>query len=453
MANQTQQNEARALLALVTKDLEAKTLEQKQLEETLANLKVLGRNVNNVSGIYNDDGITTLGSYAFGNFPPSVRREALRCIANALLLLPAARRSSLKLGLDKKATDALQDADDDDEFLLSRILFLLTYDPGIDLKTLIADHSLADTLVKHLSRHADEAKKSTPKSPASPGNVALMETLKLLFNGTSIRTDQFARFRPAIVELFRILIHSDVPSPALQPPISLLVNALANLDIDPEITKASEVQPTVDKLMTILERAIQEHSSTELDTNAVPLLTVLRNINEAAGPELRNTMRTRLLPDDKERDQPLGKSSSLASQLLRLTTSSGTLNLSEAISGLMFELSDKDANQYVRNVGYGYAAGYLMTHKIPIPESAKRSQVPGESSGEIPVNPITGQRLDKEQPIELPEMTREEKEREAERMFVLFERLRGTGVVNVKNPVEEANDQGRFEELSDSDPE
>ncbi|EXJ59391.1 uncharacterized protein A1O5_12272 [Cladophialophora psammophila CBS 110553] len=453
MANQTQQNETRALLALLTKDLEAKTLEQKQREETLANLKVLGRNVNNVSGIYNDDGIKALGSYAFGKFPPSVRREALRCMANALLLLPAARQSSLKLGLDKKATDALQDADDDDEFLLSRILFLMTYDPGIDLKSLIADHSLADTIVKHLSRHADEAKKSTPKSPASPGNVALMETLKLLFNGTSVRTDQFARFQPAVVELFRILIHSDIPSPALQPPISLLVNALANLDIDPDMTKASEVQPTVDKLMTILERAIQEHSSTELDTIVVPLLTVLRNINEAAGPELRNTMRIRLLPDDKERDQPLGKSSSLASQLLRLTTSSGTLNLSEAISGLMFELSDKDANQYVRNVGYGYAAGYLMTHKIPIPESAKRSQVPGESSSEIPVNPITGQRLDKEQPIELPEMTREEKEREAERMFVLFERLRGTGVVTVKNPVEEANDEGRFEELSDSDSE
>ncbi|KIW26440.1 uncharacterized protein PV07_09534 [Cladophialophora immunda] len=452
MATQNQQNEARALLTLLAKDLETKSLEQKRLEETLATLKVLGHNANNVSNVYNDDGIKTLGSYGFGDFSRSVRQEALRCIANALLLIPATRKSSLKADLDKKATDALHEADDDDEFLLSRILFLLTYEPSIDMRTLIADHNLADAIVKHLSRHADGASKS-PKSPVGQGTLALMETLKLLFNATSIKTDQFTKFQPAVVELFRLLILSDIPSPALQPPISLLVNALANLDIGPEAVKASEMQPTVDKLMTILEQAIQEHSSTELDTIAVPLLTVLRNINETADPNLREMMKARLLPDDKERDQPLGKSSSFASQLLRLTTSSGMLNLSEAISGLMFELSDKDANQYVKNVGYGYAAGYLMTHKIPIPESAKKSHISGESSTEVPINPITGQRLDKEQPIELPEMTREEKEREAERMFVLFERLKRTGVVNVQNPMEVANDEGRFEELSDSDPE
>ncbi|KIX97914.1 uncharacterized protein Z520_06692 [Fonsecaea multimorphosa CBS 102226] len=453
MANQAQQHEARALLALLVKDLEVRDLEQKRLEETLVNLKVLGRNVNNVSSIYNDEGIKTLGSYAFGDFPHSVRQEALRCIANALLLIPATRKSSLKVELDQKATDALHDANDDDEFLLSRILFLLTYDPGIDMKTLIADHDLAKAIVKQLSRHADEAKKSSPKSPAGQGNMALMETLKLLFNATSIKTDQDAKFQPAVVELFRLLLRLDVPSPALQPPMSLLVNALANLDMGPEMVKASEVEPAVDKLMTILEQAIQEHSSTELDTVAIPLLTVLRRINEVASPDLRRRMKARLLPNDEERDQPLGKSSSFASRLLRLTTSSGMLNLSEAISGLMFELSDKDANEYVKNVGYGYAAGYLMTHKIPVPESAKKSHIPGESSNEVPINPITGQRLDKEQPIELPEMTREEKEREAERMFVLFERLKRTGVVNVKNPVEVANDEGRFEELSDSEPE
>ena len=38
---------------------------------------------------------------------------------------------------------------------------------------------------------------------------------------------------------------------------------------------------------------------------------------------------------------------------------------------MLFELSGKDANQFVRNVGYGFAAGYLMSHDIPIPASAK----------------------------------------------------------------------------------
>jgi hypothetical protein len=38
------------------------------------------------------------------------------------------------------------------------------------------------------------------------------------------------------------------------------------------------------------------------------------------------------------------------------------------------------------------------------------------------VNPITGQRRDKEEQVQVEEMTQEEKEREAERLFVLFER-------------------------------
>jgi len=100
----------------------------------------------------------------------------------------------------------------------------------------------------------------------------------------------------------------------------------------------------------------------------------------------------------------------------------------------------------VKNVGYGYAAGYLMTHKIPIPENAQQSS---STEGEVPVNPVTGQRLDKEPDVEMPEMTQEEKEREAERLYVLFERLKATGVVDVKNPVEQAKEEGRFEEVDD----
>lgn len=63
------------------------------------------------------------------------------------------------------------------------------------------------------------------------------------------------------------------------------------------------------------------------------------------------------------------------------------------------------------------------------------------------MNPITGQRRDRETGVEAVEMSEEEKEREAERLFVLFERLRATGVVDVGNPVESAVREGRFEEV------
>ena len=449
MSNRASQNEASSLLSQLRDDLEAKKLDQSQLADTLVRLKVLGRDASNVVAIYNESGMGVLGKYAFGNSPQAIRHEALRCIANALLLLAPTRQSSLKLELDRKATDALQNANHDEEFLLARILFLLTYDPGIDLDGLILDHNLAGSIIKQLSQHAEEIQKIVPISPAS--TAALVETLKLLFNVTNAETDQTAKFNTALIELFIILNHTDVPSPPLQPPISLLINAIANLEPNIELPE-KEKESGVEKLMMILEHALEKYSPTELDTISIPLLTVLRKMNEVATPEIRGRMKERLLPNDRERDQPLGQSSSLASRLLRLTTSPGLLNLSKAVAGLMFELSDKDANQYVRNVGYGYAAGYLMSHKIPIPESAKKSQTASGSSGEVPTNPITGQRLDKELAVDLPEMTREEKEREAERLFVLFERLKATGVVDVKNPAEQARDERRIEELSDSDP-
>lgn len=451
MPSQAQQTEARALLDQLQNELRSRSIADEKVQETLSKLKVLGREVSNASAIYDEAGIKVLGAYAFGQYSSSIRHEAMRCLANALLLLPQTRRSSINLGLDKKATDHLQHANTDEEFLLSRILFFLSFDREIDISTLITEHSLADSITKLLSRHAENLANSTANT-ANVSNPALQETLNLLFKVTSAESKYIPKFTPAAAQLFRILNHTPVLSPPLQPPTSLITNALANLDFDSRSLETDPESPAaISKLMTILERAVQEHPTSELEINAIPLLTALRSINDKAGSELREQMKARLLPSDEERDQPLGKSSSLASQLLRLTTSAGLSNLPQAISGLMFELSDKDASQYVHNVGYGYAAGYLMTHKIPIPESARKGQSAGESSQQTPINPITGQRLDSEPVNDLPQMTREEKEREAERLFVLFERLKATGVVDVKNPVEQTRDEGRFEELSDSE--
>lgn len=71
---------------------------------------------------------------------------------------------------------------------------------------------------------------------------------------------------------------------------------------------------------------------------------------------------------------------------------------------------------------------------------------------EKPINPITGQYLENETPS-LINMTDEEKEREAERLFVLFERLKKTGVMDVKNPVEESIKSGKYFEMENKDEE
>ncbi|KAL6250727.1 hypothetical protein RBB50_003030 [Rhinocladiella similis] len=461
MPDSSSQNEAKKLLRQLEDDLEAKKSSDGQLRAALDGLKVLGRDSNNVSALYNEAGVKVLGAYAFGEYPSSVHQEALRCLANALLLLPITRQHSISLGLDRKATDALESASLDEEFLLSRMLFLLTYDPRIDLQILLDEHKLAEKITKLLNRHVAKSKTT---STTNPDSAALQETLKLLFNVTSGAPSHRVSFVSAIHPLFQLLNQLPTSSPPLKPPTGLIVNALANIDFDETSDEDTDLASGLDKLIDLLSSAVTTYSPTELETSVVPLLTTLRNANVKASPDMRSRLKNRLLPDDEERNQPLGKSSSLASQLLRLTTSTGLTNLSEAISGLMFELSDKDASQYVHNVGYGYAAGYLMTHKIPIPESAKTTQQQrgssrssnggngGESSRTtVPVNPITGQRLDAEPAVQVPEMSREEAEREAERLFVLFERLKATGVANVTNPLQQAVEEGRLQELSDSD--
>lgn len=454
MPPKAQQAEASALLKKLRDDIGNNLLDHKSHTQALEGLKVLGRDAGNVANLYDKSGIETLGHYAFNVYPTNTHQEALRCLANALLLLPQTRKFSIELELDKKASQKLQEVDIDEEFLLARILFLLTYDRSMNLDILILGNDLATSIINLLLRHAEILSTTSGTTTATQSSaMALQETLKLLFNVTSAKGDQLSKFSSAVPHLFLILSALPILSPPLQAPLSLTLNALANLEIAEEnLDEEGQLRPAVDKLTTILDQAVQRYSSTELETLGVPLITILRKINDIASVDLRDGMKSKFLPDDKERDQPLGKSSSLPSRLLRLTTSSGSLHLTEAISGLQFELSNKDAHEYVKNVGYGYAAGYLMSHKIPIPESVKGEATEGASSS-VPTNPITGQRLDKEPPVEVPNMSQEEKEREAERLFVLFERLKATGVVDVKNPVEVARDASRFEELSDSDAE
>ena len=159
-----------------------------------------------------------------------------------------------------------------------------------------------------------------------------------------------------------------------------------------------------------------------------------------------------MLPRDKDRDKPLGVGDTMAARLLRLSCSPGIPTLRDNISSLLFELSDKDANKFVKNIGYGFAAGFLMSHNIELPSTAVEASsisTEGHASMGAEINPITGQRLSAEEDKRPPEkdMPQDEKEREAERLYVLFEKLKATGVVNFKNPVQQAVDEGRFEEI------
>ena len=361
----------------------------------------------------------------------------------------------------------------------------MTYDTNFDFTPLFEKHNLAAS-VNHVGRltvfpmapllsrrqniafhagrctenRAEDDHKVSQQQLEPPDHRALTESLKLLFNLTQFYPAHTSDFTDTIPSILRILQNITLAQPVLQSPVTNLINALINLDLPgKEIFNGNKREtplfPThspfkhTGRLISILELGIgSEDNADQLEIQATPLVSVLRRINDIAPSEVRGTMQEKLLPSSEDRSKPLGKSDTLPSRLLRLSTSASGPNLREATSSLLFELSDKDPMTFIRNVGYGYAAGFLMSHKISIPDRAfEAGNIEATSVDGQEINPITGQRRDMEPVDDGPEMTDEEKEREAERLFVLFERLKATGVVNVMNPVEQAQRGGRIEEM------
>lgn len=258
--------------------------------------------------------------------------------------------------------------------------------------------------------------------------LALIDTLKLIFNISKIYPDLAVTFSPSIPHVLKIISRMDIPAKPLEGLVSYLINSLSVLDLEEKKSKAFESSPlfpkfnqncNVDKLINILDQAVSVYSPEQLEEKAVPLLHSLIVVHEVAPDGPRKYMQWLLLPEDSDRSLPIGQSDTLSSRLLKLSTSPYP-NLKTGISELMFVLSGKDAENLTKRIGYGFAAGFLASRGMEIPQSAGEAYA--ENGGDATVNPITGQRWESEPQDNGPPMTMEEKEREAERLFVLFER-------------------------------
>lgn len=257
--------------------------------------------------------------------------------------------------------------------------------------------------------------------------LALIDTLKLIFNVSKLFPDLAWAFRPSLPSIFTIIARIDIPAQPLEGFLGQLVNCLSVLEVEGEEGKhlendilfpVSNPNANIDKLVNILDKAVSVYSTADLEAKAVPLLYSLVLIYEAAVNGPREHMRQLLLPEDEERSEPIGQSDTLSSKLLKATTTPHR-DLRTAVFELMFVLSERNAETLTKNIGYGYASGFIASRGMGIPDMG------GETSSNAlnpDINPITGQRWAAEPSDTGPPMTREEKEREAERLFVLFER-------------------------------
>ncbi|CAK7268423.1 hypothetical protein SEPCBS119000_003056 [Sporothrix epigloea] len=444
------------LINSLTQDLSTSSLGPRERDAALDELKVYARDPRNADPIFVKEGIETLSKHAFDGSSATTSRNALRCLANCLLVKPSTRNIFVDLGYPEKASIKLTTAGVEDEFLISRIIFLTTYGTSVNLQNLIDQHHLADAILQNLTRHvklwtgsSGSSFKAASQDPMT--DMALTETAKLLFNVTHFCRQKVDSFTPAIALIVTLICQHALPQPKpLDPPLGSLVNALLTLNLASEQGAAAlfpKANPAAlcERLIQVLDKAVRSYPDRELDTAVLPLITALRKIYELAPAEgVQRVMQAKLLPTTKDRKKVLGKGQSLASLILRHTTNAMAPEFSKAVSHMLFELSDKDATKFVQNVGYGFASGFLFQNNVPVPESVQESFQASEGGRQRAVNAITGQFIDKETAPELPEMTDEEKEREAERLFVLFERLKSTGVMNVENPVARAAREGHL---------
>lgn len=264
--------------------------------------------------------------------------------------------------------------------------------------------------------------------------MAFIETVKLMHNITHIYTDLAPLFSPCVGPLFKFISRFDIPSKPLEGLMGYLVNSLGSLDLEGEKGKPFESHPffpkfnqncNVDKLINILDKAISAYPPEELEVRVSSLLSALITIHKMAPDGPRKYMEWLLLPEQDDRSQPIGKSDTLSSRLLRLYTGPYP-TLKQLIKDLMLNMSDNDPENLTNNIGFGFASGMLMSNNVEIPQTAREAfSTRGDDQGPA-INPITGQRLDAEPVDTGPPMSQAEKEREAERLFVLFERYTPT---------------------------
>ncbi|EJD00790.1 uncharacterized protein FOMMEDRAFT_141603 [Fomitiporia mediterranea MF3/22] len=213
-----------------------------------------------------------------------------------------------------------------------------------------------------------------------------------------------------------------------------------------------------------------------LDHILSPLVLLLNKLCKGSG-ECRRAVCSRVLPVDLDRTKPLEGRADTLGRCLRLMACVQHQQLKDGIGELVFVVCDSDATVMSTQIGYGNAAGYLFNRGIlsaPPSTSVSTSSTSSTSSAsasississtnssgpslaistasaeeeerEREINPITGMLTTPRPPS--PQMTEEEKEREAEKLFVLFERLEKAG--GMENPIKKALREGRLEKYEE----
>ncbi|CAO1613181.1 unnamed protein product [Sympodiomycopsis kandeliae] len=200
-------------------------------------------------------------------------------------------------------------------------------------------------------------------------------------------------------------------------------------------------------------RSLAEGDKIDIEGACQPLCLLLRNL-AAEDDELRRTIKRDLLPDQMDRSVAPDRRADSTGRLIRLMSSVCYTRLSQVAGELLLALCKSDAKTMVNEIGYGPCAGFLVSKGLigSLPEGPPPSSTSSEGRS---INPITGQYDPSSQETAtdpINNMTEEEKEAEADRLFDLFDRLNRNGVISVQNPMQNmTSEQGKIMEVKEEE--
>jgi len=543
-----------ALVQLLIDDIvaaragQSSRLSSKDVPQALAAIKSIGRVEAGSRVIATEQNLRHFLAFASDLSNPDASKQAMRCIANAILLIPSGRDTLVDIEGDEFCTRLyINETSTEYLFLASRLMFFMAHTDGDFASRVVKQHRLPSLLALRLETLATAVQNDVPMA-----KDALTDMLKLHFTVVS----KYARlegnssilgeywdevFEPTAAPLIRLL-HTlpSTSSAPLAPPLTHVIHALLNVPVAPYahllFTESGSGSPTAGQPSASSPRTSRSSSAGATQSprpsfsgekaslagsaveagatggNGSPLSRALNLLNRKTSPTrskpsspiaispslpqgdsalralqlLQSTLAlylpgnsdpddssvraavrakgvvldelappvamfvTRLVsgdagararvaaivvPADMDRSSALEKRDDFLGRCLRLMTSVYYPVLKDAIGEMLFTICGSDGQALSAAIGYGNAAGFLYNKGIMAP--------PPASAGGDDVNPITGTRQTDTDPP-LSEMTDEEKQREAERLFVLFDRLERMGMA--KNPIREAYQSGKLQD-------
>ncbi|KAK2820311.1 hypothetical protein Q5P01_023270 [Channa striata] len=215
------------------------------------------------------------------------------------------------------------------------------------------------------------------------------------------------------------------------------LDVLLTVPLEPDSEQCQGVNmDCVHTLLMFMERRLE--SGDKFKEKLTPVLNLLTE-SCRAHRETRHYIRKHILPPLRDVSQRPEEGTTVKSRLIRLMTHLDT-DLKHCAADLIFVLCKENVRRFVKYTGYGNAAGLLANRGLLGGQGPRTSpsdvQYSSDSDSDTEeyrqfkdrINPVTG-RVEAEQPDPMEGMTEEEKEEEAKRLIMLFNKLSRDSII------------------------